>query len=142
MAFPGPKGNTKEAWRQAHDRREFRRTGIVSASGRHTDLLGFETSEVCWMRRILVFVGALALPVLAEAEVACLAGEAPGVDPADVETVAQIVCSQLRRQGEQVREASVAQGEHWRVSLRPLGRKVLLSLQHVGENGAVRREGE
>lgn len=94
------------------------------------------------MRRILVFVGALALPVLAEAEVACLAGEAPGVDPADVETVAQIVCSQLRRQGEQVRKASVAQGEHWRVSLRPLGRKVLLSLQHVGENGAVRREGE
>lgn len=94
------------------------------------------------MRSMMSFVVAMALPVLAEAQVACLAGESSGIDPTDVETVAQIVCSQLRRQGQQVTEATVAQGEHWRVNLRPLGQKVLLSLQHVGENGTIRREGE
>lgn len=37
---------------------------------------------------------------------------------------------------------ATAEGAHWRVNLRPLGRKVLLSLQFVGASGKVEREGE
>lgn len=99
------------------------------------------------MRRtsFLVLVAALGLglPAIAASETPCLAGPAPGLDPSDVETVAQLVCSQLRRQGERVSDpVPSAEGAHWRVGLRPLGRKVLLSLQEVGVTGGVRREGE
>nr|PZM92347.1 MAG: hypothetical protein DIU72_06860 [Pseudomonadota bacterium] len=96
------------------------------------------------MRILLTFLFALAfsLPALARADVGCVAGDAAGIDPVDVETVAQIVCSQLRRQGVQVSEARGSEGEHWRVNLRPLGRKVILTLQHVGADGVIRREGE
>lgn len=86
----------------------------------------------------LFLVASIAIPALAAAQVPCLAGTAPGLDPADVETAAQLVCSQLRRQGESVSDpVSTAEGTHWRVNLRPLGRKVLLSLQYVGQTGAV-----
>jgi len=96
------------------------------------------------MRAALTFVSlvVLALPAFAHAEVGCVAGDSPGMSPVDVETVVQIVCGQLRRQGVPVSEARGAEGEHWRVNLRPIGRKVILTLQQVGTDGRIRREGE
>jgi len=90
------------------------------------------------------FANLLALPAGAAAQAACLIGPHGGIAPEDAETVTSIVCSQLRKNGEQVGDPVVDAGgtEAWRVSLRPLGEKVFLSLQRIDEDGAVGAESE
>lgn len=86
---------------------------------------------------------ALVSPSAALAAVACMVAPNPGVEVADTETVAQIVCAELRRQGEQVGEPTYdAAGERWRVGVRPLGRKIFLTLQRVHGDGSIGGEGE
>jgi hypothetical protein len=98
------------------------------------------------MHRLVVasFLATLlfALPSAAQGA-SCLVVPNPGVEVADTETVAQIVCAELRRQGEAVGEPTYdASGERWRVGVRPLGRKVFLSLQRVRGDGSIGEEGE
>lgn len=81
---------------------------------------------------LLALLATLATPNLAFAQGACLVGAHPAISDADAETATGIVCEQLRKAGVAVGEATVeaAQAlEVYRVSLRPLGRKVYLTLQ-------------
>lgn len=87
----------------------------------------------------------LAAPTLAAAQATCLVGPHPGVPDADAETVAEIVCAQLRKRGEVVGEpvAEATPGsEAFRTSLRPLGRKLYVTVQRIDAAGVVVRESE
>ena len=90
------------------------------------------------------FAALLTLPAAAAADAACLIGPHGGIPPEDAETVASIVCGQLRKQGEQVGDPVIDAGgrDAWRVAMRPLGEKIFLSLQRIDASGAVGAESE
>ncbi len=96
---------------------------------------------------LAVGIGAalLASPALASAEATCLIGPHPGIHDADAETVAAIVCDNLRKAGVALGEPVEVETlgtETFRVSLRPLGRQLYVSLQRVDAAGAVVRGSE
>lgn len=98
--------------------------------------------------RSFVFAAALAclaIPGLARAEAVCLIGSHANITEADAETSAAIVCDELRKRGviglSEPRGDATAAAEVYRVTLRPLGEQVYLSLAQE-MNGAIVSQGQ
>lgn len=90
-------------------------------------------------------VPALSQPRLAQStpSAVCLVGEHGGIDEADANTAARLVCSELRRNGidvsQPVSDPAGAQ-EAYRVSLWSLGQALVLELSHESPIGDVKAQ--
>lgn len=86
------------------------------------------------IRSLIIGGIALALPTFAWANSTCVLGSHPSISDADAETVASIVCGEVRKFGVrglgQPQAVPPETGEIFRVSMRPLGQTIFLSLSH------------
>lgn len=83
----------------------------------------------------------LTLPTAAAAAPVCLIGNHPSISEGDAETVAAIVCGEIRKLGVQglgePRTDAMDASEVYRVSMRPLGQTIFLSLSHERNSSLV-----